>query len=262
MAFSIPSLLKKKEERREERTEGKKVELEPRAPGVMVAIDDYEDIFSDFDTRPFSERSLSDDFLKELSHRTLETPKGELELVLALPKALRKEKDEATIKNRLRKHFKEEIRKLEEKRVFKRRKGAVYLSIAAIALTLEALLIEQAEHISKIVFALAQAIVLPAGWFTAYTGLEKIVQPYEEDAGDYIFFRKMLAASYTFVSYEELEENARREAERLEKIAREAREKAEALLKEKEKQEKEKAEKEKAEREKKEKSEERNEAKE
>ncbi len=218
-----------RDERREGREE-RQQELDARPMiGVVVALDTYEDIFSDFDTRPFSERGLSEDFLRELSQRTLETPKGELEVQLVLPKALRKEKEEQTIKSRLRKHFSQELKRIEQQRDSKRMHGYRYFALGAVMLLLEAYLVEQSENLSKLLFALAQAIVLPAGWFFAYTGLEKVLQPYGEDSAAYSFAKKLQGASYKFISYEELEEDARRELERLEKVVKEAREKAEAI---------------------------------
>ena len=227
MAFQFPLLRPKNREEKKERPE-----TESRQPtGVIVALDVYDDIFSDFDTRPYSERGLSEDFLKELSSRTLETPRGELEVLLVMPRALRNEKDESVMKNRLRKHFSQELKRLLANREEKRRHGFVYFAIGAGLLVLEVYLIEQSQNVSPVVFALSQAIALPAGWFFAYTGLEKILQPYGEDVEKFEFIRNMHAAGYRFTSYEELEEDARRELERLEKVAKEAREKAEALAK-------------------------------
>ena len=246
MAFDLPGLKfgakhDKKEERREERPERQQERRDERKPGageqemrplmgVMIALDNYEDIFSDFDTRPFSERGLSDDFLKELARRTLETPRRELEVLMVLPKTLRKEKDEATIKSRLRKHFSIEVKRIEEKRDSKRRHGYTYFAMGGVLLLLEAYLIEEAVNIHKLLFAFSQAFILPAGWFLAYTGLEKMLQPYGEDAVDYEFYKKLQGAAYRFTSYEDLEDDARRELERLEKVAKEVRERAESIV--------------------------------
>jgi len=229
MAFNFKSFLKPKQEKNPDRKEEKR-ESDARAmQGVMVALDNYEDIFSDFDTRPFSERGLSDDFLKELSHRTIETPKGDFEVFLVLPETLRKEKDEAVIKSRLRKHFFHEVKRILASRDEKKRHGYLFFALGTVLLIIEVFLIEQAEIVSKLVLALAQGIALPAGWFFGYIGLEKIVQPYGEDKGDFEFVRKMQSATYRFASYEDLEADARVELERLEKVAREAREKADSL---------------------------------
>lgn len=244
MAFEFPLLNQKphkasdkKDERQDKQEKSDRKDEKERKPeqearallGVMIALDNYEDIFSDFDTRPFSERGLSDDFLKELAQRTLETPRGELEVLMVLPKTLRKEKDESTIKSRLRKHFNHELKRIGEKRDAKRRHGYTYFALGGVLLLLEAYLIEQAESISKLLFAFSQAFILPAGWFLAYTGLEKILQPYGEDAADYEFYRKLQGAGYRFTSYEDLEGDARLELERLEKVAKDARDKAESI---------------------------------
>ncbi|MFA5746009.1 MAG: hypothetical protein WC932_04085, partial [archaeon] len=40
---------------------------------VLMSISDYEDIFSDFDTKPLTHRSLSDDFLQELKKEGMDS---------------------------------------------------------------------------------------------------------------------------------------------------------------------------------------------
>jgi len=50
---------------------------------IEIALDDYDDIFSDFDIRPYKERQVSKDFLDELKVRMATNPDNvEITLVL------------------------------------------------------------------------------------------------------------------------------------------------------------------------------------
>ena len=67
---------------------------------ISLILDGYEDLFSDFDPRPYSKRTLSDDFILECKKAVREN-KVELqnyELRLLVPKHKRKTNDETIIR--------------------------------------------------------------------------------------------------------------------------------------------------------------------
>jgi hypothetical protein len=72
---------------------------------ITIQLDVYDDIFSDFDPRPYQERELSEDFLKEIQRRYLEDNRGRFEIHFTIPSSERDTKEEALIKKRLREHF-------------------------------------------------------------------------------------------------------------------------------------------------------------
>src|SRR3989344_6408811 len=79
----------------------------PEVKKISLWLDDYNDIFSDFDPRPYSERALSDDFLNASQKMFRETKTGKFELRLLIPKSLRDEKQESLIKKRLKSFFRQ-----------------------------------------------------------------------------------------------------------------------------------------------------------
>ena len=94
-----------------------KKEIDPRKfreGNISLILDSYDDIFSDFDPRPFAHRALSDDFLLE-AKRAARDKQGSLELRFLIPKNERKLDAETIIKGRLREHFKSEEATLEAK---------------------------------------------------------------------------------------------------------------------------------------------------
>ena len=85
-----------------------------REGNISLILNDYDDIFSDFDPRAYSERSLSDDFLYECK-KAVRDKDEEFELRLLVPKSKRNVYHEAKIRKRLKDYFqKHAIEKEEE----------------------------------------------------------------------------------------------------------------------------------------------------
>lgn len=72
---------------------------------ISLILDSYDDIFSDFDPRPYSEKALSDDFLSECRKASRDKKDDEVELRLLVPAQKREINDETKIKRRLKDHF-------------------------------------------------------------------------------------------------------------------------------------------------------------
>ncbi|NYT12918.1 MAG: hypothetical protein GKC01_00225, partial [Candidatus Methanofastidiosa archaeon] len=75
-----------KDESNIEASEDPKIIL--REKNISLILDSYDDLFSDFDPRPYSVRGLSDDFLIECRRavRGIKTESPVLELRLLVPK--------------------------------------------------------------------------------------------------------------------------------------------------------------------------------
>lgn len=56
-----------------------------RQGNISLILDSYDDIFSDFDPRPFSEKALSDDFLVECKRAARDKDRSVVELKLLVP---------------------------------------------------------------------------------------------------------------------------------------------------------------------------------
>ena len=82
------------------------VKHEPTTLIETIALDSYDDVFSDFDYGPFETRRLSQDLLAELSGR-LHRKGGNISLVFQMPEKLREHEVEAMVKTRLHQVFME-----------------------------------------------------------------------------------------------------------------------------------------------------------
>ncbi|MCD1653109.1 hypothetical protein K7J14_00090 [Treponema zuelzerae] len=103
---------------------------------VQIAIDNYDDLFSDFDIRGYEERYFSSDFLNELRMRTIKLfSKKELEIVFVIDKTERNATYEAIISGRLKLFFNNRYERNNRKRK-KLLFDAVLLELVGIAFML------------------------------------------------------------------------------------------------------------------------------
>ena len=83
---------------------------------IIFRIEGYDDIFSDFDVRPYSKRAISVDFLDEVKRAARDKYDDGITLTICVPKK-RHGSREVTIKERLSSHFKRHYKLLlQEKR--------------------------------------------------------------------------------------------------------------------------------------------------
>jgi hypothetical protein len=180
----------------EARPEAQASEFSLREGNISLILDGYDDIFSDFDPRPYTERALSDDFLAECKKATRD--KGDkLELRIMVPRKLRNIRDEMKIKKRLKAHFhRHHLEKHDEISSIKR-EGAGWFVIGAMLMVISTALYGS----TNFVFKLLEVMLVPASWFMFWEGLGKIFIYAREKKPDYDFYRKMAQARISFLSY-------------------------------------------------------------
>lgn len=165
---------------------------------ISLILDTYDDIFSDFDPRPYSQRALSDDFMREARKASYEIKPGILELRFLIPAALRKQDLEATIKKRLREHFRKNFLRIEKEAMQIRNKG-ILLAAIGFLFVLAATYVAPLES-SSFVFRLLFVILEPSGWFCLWFGFDNIFTFTKSRNSDLEFYKKMSKAEVIFVS--------------------------------------------------------------
>lgn len=166
---------------------------------IGVWIDTYDDIFSDFDSRPFLQRALSDDFLLEMKRASRDKPSGATELKILAPAKIRSFAVEAMIRKRLKEHFRKHYLRIEnEIREIKRRGlkmilgGMFMIGIATYLLSLD---------VKSLWKNFLVVIFEPGGWFLGWTGLDQFFYSINEKKPDLEFYEKMANAEIEFASY-------------------------------------------------------------
>jgi len=164
---------------------------------IPLILDSYNDIFSDFDPRPYSEKALSIDFLQECKRAVLDK-KDKFEIRLILPKEKRNLAHEAKIKKRLKSHFlkhyhekRKEIQKI-------RGIGLLWFLIGVVIMFLATFLYSmEKEFIFRFLFIMAE----PAGWFLFWEGLDKVFMETRREGPEHEFYKKMMRAKIVFTNY-------------------------------------------------------------
>jgi len=163
---------------------------------IRIWIDTYEDIFSDFDPRHYSERNISDDFLEELKKVAREHNYKVNILRLLVPEKIRQPENEMIIMKRLHDYFMDNYNRYRLRRRSYRKKSAAYLAIGM-------LLILAAGYFSflKIKYPIMHipfVILEPGGWFLTWTGFEHIIRSTEKAMPELIFYTKLSRSKIAF----------------------------------------------------------------
>lgn len=167
-----------------------------REGNISIVLDSYDDLFSDFDPRPYFVRALSDDFLLECKKAA--AVKGRhIELRLLIPNEKRTLSDESKIKRRLKeyfqKHFKEKHKELNRERLG----GFFWFLAGAAVMIFTPLLLTSSEYWVKVLTVMAE----PASWFFFWEGLGKIFMISKSEVEDYKFYKKMSNIEIYFTNY-------------------------------------------------------------
>jgi len=162
-----------------------------------IALDNYDDIFSDFDPSPYATRILSDDFLNELRRRYAERGKGEFVVNFTIQKELRSDKTEALIKKRIKDYFKAKMKTLEKARKESVNKGILRF-MAGLVVSLGILFVPALETTPLI------TLLSVLTWFLLWTGYDHLFEAAHRLRKRKAFYEKFLKADYKFMDEEKV----------------------------------------------------------
>jgi len=166
---------------------------------ISLIIDTYEDIFSDFDPRPYLERAISDDFLQECKRAARDKNEDQLELRILVPRAVRNLKEEWKIKKRLKEHFTNHFRKEETKLRKIKIQGLAWFGLGTFFILALSFLEESSLH--GFFIQIVKTMLEPAGWFSFWEGLGKVFIVVEDSSSGYKFYKKMAKAEVNFTEF-------------------------------------------------------------
>lgn len=169
---------------------------EVKEKNIGLFLESYQDLFSDFDPRDFSQRAISDDFLIECRRATRDKEES-FELNLLLPNEKRSFRDELKIKKRLKLHFQKHFHEKEKEIKFIKKEGAIWFFIGALVMFGATFLYDAEKFFLKFLFIMSE----PAGWFLFWEGLDKIFIDAREKKPEFLFYKKMANAQISFKDY-------------------------------------------------------------
>ena len=166
---------------------------------ISVLLDTYDDIFSDFDPRPYDRRSLSDDFLQEAKRAAL-GKEGLFELRFLIPEKKRDLPLEIKIKQRLRDHFKRHHDLLVHEIAQTKHRGWL-MALCGILMIVIASYLSFLESATFFIHFLI-IVLEPAGWFTAWTGMDEVYYTSRQKKPDLDFYSRVTHAPIIFAAYQ------------------------------------------------------------
>jgi len=165
---------------------------------ISIWIDTYDDIFSDFDPRLFSERNVSDDFLNELKKVSREDNFHVNELRLLVPEKNRNQENENIISKHLHAFFRKNVHAYEDE-VKRLRKTGFLFVIISIFLLMGASYISSLKSENLLLHVLL-VLLEPAGWFLIWRGLDNLLSSSRKETPELDFYNKMAKSKIVFVS--------------------------------------------------------------
>ncbi len=167
---------------------------------ISLWLDDYKDIFSDFDPRPYFERTLSDDFLLESKKAIRDKASGEIRMTLLIPEDRRNLRDEELIKKRLRGYFRTRFDFIKKQKTGVMKQGFLFVTVGIILMFVATFLLF--TYMGKNFLVNFLVVVLePGGWFLFWEGLHLIIFESKKLVPDLEFNRKMSSCEVLFFSY-------------------------------------------------------------
>ena len=173
----------------------KVAEKEKRLP---LQISDYDEIFSDFDPRPFHHKALSVDFLDEAKRAMRDKGEG-VELKFFIPKEKRDAKKEILIKKRLSEHFQKHHKLIAKERKSVINKGVGFI-FGGIVLMFIATYISF-KHESTMLTTFLVVLLEPGGWFLFWEGLNLAIFESKKFKNELEFHKKMSKCDIEFVNH-------------------------------------------------------------
>ncbi|MBW2966611.1 hypothetical protein KY342_05910 [Candidatus Woesearchaeota archaeon] len=166
---------------------------------VAMWLDDYNDLFSDFDPKPYSQRIMSYDFLNEL-RRATKQKYGKIKLSILIPKDERDIKIDHIIKTRLKEYFRKHyyFHKKESKGVLKQ---GLLFCVFGVVLMFVATYILFYFHNVNLIMSFFIVLLEPAGWFLFWEGLNVAIFKSKEKKPLLDFYEKMSNCTIYFSSY-------------------------------------------------------------
>lgn len=165
---------------------------------ISLWINCYDDIFSDFDLRPYSVRNVSDDFLQEVKKLAHESDNAVYELKLFMPAEAREHISEISISKRLHSHFVKNQHYFLKKKKNERKSDVLFIFIG-IAMMTCASFVSSVKSDNFFLHPLLM-IIEPAGWFLVWTGMGNIIGAKRVERPEFNFYTKMIKSKVTFLN--------------------------------------------------------------
>jgi hypothetical protein len=137
---------------------------------IKLWLDSYDDIYSDFDSRHYLKRRISEDFLYELRNELAYIKTSVNHIILLLPQSKRNTISEEIIAKGLSDYFKTQYAFHKKKCANKLKQGVLLFIIGFIIMLLNSLFSFNYKETFLIIFL--RILLEPAGWFLLWAAFD------------------------------------------------------------------------------------------
>lgn len=172
-----------------------------QATEISLWLDSYDDIYSDFDSRNYLKRRVSEDLTDELKAALRYNDEPINQLVLSVPSDLRQIEYEEGIARNIKEQFEKNFERLNaiDKRTIS--KGVWCLVGGMILMGLNSIIVFSLK--TTYLTILLRVVLEPAGWFFFWTGLDLLLNYYKNARRETLIYKKMKHLQIHFKNAEE-----------------------------------------------------------
>jgi hypothetical protein len=165
---------------------------------LSLWLDYFDDIYSDFDSRHYLKRRVSEDFLYELKNALKYKEERVNDLLLLVPQEKRDEPLEKIIADSLKEFFADQFKINADKCRRKINSGIVFAITGVSIMVLNSLIGFKGSHT---LFLVALRVVLePAGWFLLWVAFDLLFYEWKDIRKEREFFRELSELKIHFKS--------------------------------------------------------------
>ncbi|MCX8166959.1 MAG: hypothetical protein N3E37_03855 [Candidatus Micrarchaeota archaeon] len=174
---------------------------------VDIALDTYDDIFSDFDSSSYSSRLISEDFVHEVLRKFNKREKKRLQIVFSIPAKERNSRHEHVIKKRIKEYFLEKMYELNDKSNIQKKEATTLMFAGFFSLLLVLTVAMPGISIDPFLARVIETFLLPVGWFGLWEGTNRFFDAKRRFDDEKKTYEALASADYIFISEEKIVEN-------------------------------------------------------
>jgi hypothetical protein len=163
---------------------------------ITLWLDNYTDIYSDFDSRHYLKRRISEDFLLEIRTEINNSSSTFNNIELLLPSAMRNTETEKIIAEGLNNYFKKQYHIQQNKCSDKFKNGLKLFIIGVIVMLLNTWVSNYFKESFHIIFL--RILLEPAGWFLLWAAFDFLFYDYKKLKLESNFYKQMSKTTINF----------------------------------------------------------------
>lgn len=174
-----------------------KYDEESNAYLIEVSLDDYNDVYDDWDPSPFKRRDIEDEFNDFIFNSSEDIPIGsKICIVLHLPETQKDPKKEEMLISAYESYYSYAVERLDKAKISRRKKALSYLLLSLLLLSIGYFFVNESENVFLNVF---NEGVLIGGWVFLWEFFTNVFITNRELRSEYKLYKRLLQAKIQFI---------------------------------------------------------------